>query len=74
MGSNNLNVHKEFAIRSHNSGYNATQVVGFQRGPVPARNSKQIKFSSSTLTIPEVLHEVKEFNKPSLIQIVILLE
>ena len=74
VDSDNLNVQEESAIRSHSSGYNAAQMVGFQRGPARARNPIQIKFSSSTLTVPEVLHEVKELNNPSLIQIEIRLE
>ena len=43
-------------------------MVGFQWGPARARNPIQIKFSSSTLSVPEVLHEVKELNNPSLMQ------
>ena len=74
VDSDNLNVQEESDIRSHSSGYNAAQMVGFQRGPARARNPIQIKFSSSTLTVPEVLHEVKELDNPSLVQIEILPE
>ena len=31
VGSDNLNVQEESAIRSHSSRYNAAQMVGFQR-------------------------------------------
>ena len=74
VGSDNLNVQEESAIRTHSSGYNTAQMVGFQRGPAQARNPIQIKFSSSTLTVPEVLHEMKELDNPSLAQIEILPE
>jgi hypothetical protein len=64
VGSDNINVHKESAIKGHAAGYEGVQMAAFQRGPGPWREALGIDFASrKTLKVPEVLHEIKPVGK-----------
>ena len=56
FGSDNINVNKESAIAGHSSGFNATQLAGFQRGHPKVIEPPEIEFSSTVLEVPDVLH------------------
>ena len=64
FGDDNIDCSKESAKAGHSSGYHGTQMVAFQPGPAAEVDISKIKFSTRTLTVPEVVHKLQELHDP----------